>query len=119
LGGIKLGPEKKGKPFLDFQKGLLELFNRGVILAINSKNNLNDVLEVFRNHEHMILKESNFACMKINWEDKVTNMKNIASELNIGLNSLVFIDNDPANRELMREFAPEVDVVELPSSPNY
>lgn len=90
LAEIKLGPEKEGRPFLDFQKRILELYKQGIILAINSKNNLNDALEVLEKHEYMILKKEHFACIKINWEDKATNMRQIADELDLGLDSLVF-----------------------------
>lgn len=115
--GIKLGPDKAGKPFMDFQKKLLELFNKGIILAINSKNNTEDALEVIRSHEYMVLRENNFACMKINWQDKVTNMKEIASELNIGIDSLVFVDDDKTNRALVKEMLPRVSVLDLPEEP--
>lgn len=114
LENIKLGPEKEGRPFLDFQKRILELSERGVILAINSKNNYDDVMEVMKNHKYMILKEDNFACMKINWQDKATNMREIAKELNIGLDSLVFLDDDETNRAMIRELIPEVTVIDLP-----
>jgi len=114
---IKLGLEKEGKPFLDFQKRLLELFERGIILVINSKNNYEDAIEVIKSHKYMILKEHHFASMKINWQDKISNMKEIAEELNIGLDSFVYIDDDETNRELMRNFLPEVLVVDLPEDP--
>jgi len=117
LEGIKLGPTPEGRPFLEFQKFLLALFNRGVILAINSKNNPDDVKEVFEKHPHMILKEENFASMQINWNDKISNMGAIAEEINIGIDSLVFIDDDKLNREMIREEFPEVLVVELPDDP--
>jgi len=117
LNGINLGPDKEGKPFLDFQKKILEFFKRGVILAINSKNNFEDAIEVLRNHEYMILKENNFGCIKINWQNKAVNMKEIAKELNIGLESLIFIDDDPSNRELIKKFIPEVTVIDLPKDP--
>ena len=112
--GIKLGPDKEGKPFLDFQRKILELFERGVILAINSKNNHEDAMEAIRNHPYMLLREDHFACIKINWQDKVTNMREIAEELDIGLDSLVFLDDDKANRALIREHIPEVTVIDLP-----
>lgn len=119
LGGIKLGPYKEGRPYLDFQKRLLELFNRGIILAINSKNNLNDAMEVIKNHKYMILKEDNFACMRINWNDKVSNLIEIAKELNIGIDSLVFFDDNPSEREIVRKLLPEVMVVEMPTDPAF
>ena len=112
--GIKLGPTPEGRPFLEFQRYILSLFNRGVILAINSKNNLNDVLNVFREHPYMILKEKHFSAMQINWDDKISNMKAIAEEINIGLESLVFIDDDKLNREMVKGALPEVYVVDLP-----
>ena len=112
--GIKLGPDKEGRVFLDFQKSILELFERGVILAINSKNNYEDAMEVIRGHKYMVLREDHFACIKVNWQDKATNLKEIAAELDIGLDSLIFIDDDKTNRALVRELIPEVTVIDLP-----
>ncbi|NQV08822.1 HAD-IIIC family phosphatase, partial [Candidatus Woesearchaeota archaeon] len=118
LENIKLGPEKDGKPFMDFQKRILDMFERGIILAINSKNNYDDVKEVFKKHKYMILKEDKFACIKINWQDKVSNMKEISKELNIGLDSFVFFDDDKTNREMIKELLPEVLVVDMPDDPS-
>ena len=115
--GIKLGPTPEGRPFIEFQKYLLALFNRGVILAVNSKNNREDAMNVFQNHPYMILKEEHFAAMKINWTDKISNMKAIAKEINIGLNSLVFFDDDKQNRSMIKDALPEVLVVDLPDDP--
>ena len=112
--GIKLGNDPIGKSFIEFQNVLLALHQRGIILAINSKNNQDDALHVIRDHPNMILREENFACMKINWNDKTTNMKEIANILNIGLDSIVFFDDDPVNREYMRLNLPQVLTVELP-----
>jgi FkbH-like protein len=117
LAGIKLGPTPEGQPFLDLQKHILALYNRGVILAINSANNLDDVLEVFRKHPYMILNEDHFAAMQINWQDKVSNMKAIAEQVEIGIDSLVFLDDNPANREVIRQALPEVLTIDLPSDP--
>lgn len=117
LAGIKLGPDTEGRPFLNFQKRILELFERGIIMAINSKNNPEDVRDVFNNHPYMLLKEHHFACIKTNWQDKATNMLEIAKELNIGLDSLVFLDDDKTNRELIRKIVPEVAVIDLPEDP--
>ncbi|VVB83548.1 Uncharacterised protein [uncultured archaeon] len=116
ISNIKLSPEKEGKPFYDFQKRLLELSERGIILAINSRNNYNDAIEVIKNHPYMLLREDNFASIKINWDDKVKNIKEIANDLNIGIDSLVFIDDDKTNREFVKKMLPEVFVVELPES---
>jgi len=112
--GIKLGNDPIGKAFVEFQKRLLALHQRGIILAINSKNNLDDAMRVIREHSDMVLKEENFSCVKINWNDKVQNMREIASELNIGLDSMVYLDDDPMNREYMRANLPQVLTVEMP-----
>jgi len=114
LEGIKLGPTPEGRPFLEFQEYMLSLFERGIILAINSKNNLEDVIEVFKKHPYMILKEENFASMQINWNDKISNMKAIAEEIDIGIDSLVFLDDDKLSREIIKMALPEVLVVDMP-----
>ncbi len=112
--GIKLGNGPVGKAFVEFQYLLLALHKRGIILAINSKNNPEDALRVIKEHPDMILKEEYFACMRINWNDKITNMLEIGNELNIGLDSIVFFDDDPVNREYMRVNLPQVLTVEMP-----
>lgn len=112
--GIKLGNSPSGIAFVEFQKYLLSLNKRGIILAINSKNNKLDAMKVIKEHPNMILKEENFATFQINWNDKVTNMKEIARELNIGLDSIVFFDDDKINREIMKKAIPEVYTVDLP-----
>lgn len=117
VGGIKLGPTPEGRPFWEFQKYLLSLLNRGVILAINSKNNLDEVKDVFKNHPHMVLKEDHFAASRINWNDKATNIREIAAELNIGLDSLVFFDDDKINRDLVSSSLPEVLVPDFSLDP--
>jgi len=115
--GIHLGPTPEGRPYWEFQAHLLSLFNRGVILAINSKNNPEDALAVLRNHPYMILKEKHFASIRINWNDKISNMIDIANEINIGLESMVFIDDDKLNREIIKKELPEVLVIEMPDDP--
>lgn len=114
LNGLKLGPEPPGNAFMEFQKVLLSLHQRGIILTINSKNNYDDAIKVIREHPYMQLREDHFASLKINWNDKVSNMKDIANEINIGLDSIVFFDDDPVNREYMRINLPQVETVELP-----
>ncbi len=116
--GIRLGPQPPGNAFIEFQKYLKALSQRGIILAINSKNNFDDAIQVIKKHPHMVLKEDDFACMKINWNDKVSNMKAISDELNIGLDSFVFFDDDPVNRELIRENMPEITTPDLPHDPS-
>ena len=111
---IKLGDNPIGRSFVEFQKRLLALNQRGIILAINSKNNSDDAIEVIKKHPNMILREDNFACVKINWDNKVTNLHKIAEELNIGLDSMVFFDDEPINQEYVRESLPGVLVIDLP-----
>ena len=117
INGIHLGLTPEGRPFWELQKFLLSLYQRGIILAINSKNNYEDVLQVFKDHPYMVLKEEHFAALRINWNDKVTNIREIAEELNIGTDSLVFVDDDPLNREMVKSEFPEVLVVDLPEDP--
>ncbi len=112
---IKLGDDAVGKSFVEFQKRLLALNQRGIILAINSKNNFEDAMKVIEEHPNMILRKENFSCVKINWNDKVTNLREIAKELNIGVDSLVFFDDDQMNRELVKEHLSDVLVVDLPT----
>src|SRR3989344_5009817 len=116
LDGIKLGFDSEGAGFLAFQQAILDLHNRGIILAINSKNTYEDAMQVIRKHPNMVLKENNFAVVRINWDDKITNMRGIANELNIGLDSFVFLDDDPINRLMMRLELPEVETPDLPGS---
>lgn len=117
MAGIRVGPTPEGRPFLEFQQALLARFQRGVILAINSRNNEMEALQVFREHPHMVLREEHFAAMRINWADKATNLRALAEEIGIGLESTVFIDDDPFQREYVRRACPEVVVVDLPSDP--
>ena len=116
--GIELGHSANGKAFVDFQKELLSMWNQGIILAINSKNNLDDAMKVIKEHPNMILKEKNFASVKINWNDKAQNLKQISDEINIGLNSIVFFDDDKLNRERIKQEFPEVLTIELPDDPS-
>ncbi|HUI06197.1 MAG TPA: HAD-IIIC family phosphatase [Verrucomicrobiae bacterium] len=117
LANIKLGQTYPGAVFRDFQEAVMELQRRGVLLAINSKNNPADVEEVFRSHPDMVLKLDDFACTRINWQDKPQNMREIARELNIGLESLVFFDDNPAEQALMRQALPQVLTVPVPPEP--
>jgi FkbH-like protein len=115
--GIRLSLQPPGTPFIEFQRVILALNERGIILAINSRNNEDEALRVIREHPYMVLREDNFASIKINWNDKISNMKAIAEELNIGLDSLVYFDDDPINREVMSKALPEVMTVDLPEDP--
>jgi FkbH-like protein len=102
------------KPFTEFQRAIKARSKSGIILAINSSNNEEEALRVIREHPYMILREDDFACIKINWENKISNMKAIAKELNIGLDSLVYFDDSPVNRELISKALPEVMVMDMP-----
>jgi FkbH-like protein len=115
--GIQLGNVSPGNAYKDFQRVLLSHYNRGVLLAINSKNNPEDALKVIREHPHMLLREKHFAAIKINWHNKVQNMIELAKEINIGLDSMVFLDDNPREREQMKQSLPQVLVVDMPSSP--
>lgn len=114
LDGIQLGPDIKGRPFMEFQHQILSLYNRGVILAINSKNNLDEAIDAIRNHPYMVLKENHFAAIRINWNDKVSNLRSLSDEINIGLDSMVFVDDDDFNRNLVKQYLPEVEVIDIP-----
>jgi len=116
--GIKIGPEPPGNAYVEFQKILLSFYQRGIILAINSKNNYDDAIKVIKEHPYMILREEHFSCLRINWNDKVLNMKEIANELNIGLDSIIFVDDDPVNREYMKSSLPQVHTLDLSQDPS-
>src|SRR5581483_4955436 len=90
IDGIQLSLSPPGSSFIAFQQVLLDLFNRGVLLAINSRNNVEDAMAVIRSHPNMILKEQHFAASRINWGSKVDNIRELADELNIGLDAMVF-----------------------------
>ncbi|MCX5696416.1 MAG: HAD-IIIC family phosphatase [Candidatus Omnitrophica bacterium] len=104
--GISLPAE-----YLEFQRTVKGLQRRGVILAINSKNDLADIEQVFSKRADMVLQRSDFAVVKANWQDKAANLRAIAQELNIGLDSLVFIDDSPQERAWVRDNCPEVLVL--------
>lgn len=114
LAGIKLSKTYPGSVYCEFQKEVLNLYNKGVLIAICSKNNQEDVWEVFQNHPDMVLKEEHIATAQINWEDKATNLRRIAQHLNIGLDSLVFVDDSDFEINLIQQVLPEVTVIHLP-----
>jgi FkbH-like protein len=114
---LKLGPTPEGRPFLELQQYLLSLYHRGIILAINSRNNPSDALKVLRTHPHMVLKEKHFSSIQLNWNDKASNLRSIAKELNIGLDSIAMLDDDPFMRDLVRSTLPDVLIIDLPPDP--
>jgi FkbH-like protein len=117
--GLTLAEEGPGLAFAEFQEELAHLGHKGVLLAICSKNNEEDALEVLRRHPSMRLREDSFAARRINWQDKAQNIRELAAELNLGLDSFVFIDDNPAERSLVRQSLPEVLVPEWPQEPSH
>ena len=113
---IALGDDGIGKVYKDFQRYIVKLYKQGVILAICSKNNTCDALEVIEQHPHMLIRPEMISCYRINWDDKPGNLKSIADELNIGLDSIMFVDNSKTERELIRSTLPQVEILELPEN---
>jgi FkbH-like protein len=118
LDGIQIGHDSPGREYLEFQKTILELYQQGVILAINSKNNKDDVMQVLNEHPQMLLREKHFASILVNWDPKPQNMQKIADQINIGLDAMVFIDDNPAERQMMRQSLPQVEMLEMPADPS-
>lgn len=117
LEGIKLDPDEyPGNIFYAFQRSIIDLMTQGVAVILNSKNNLDDVWEVLDNHPHCLLKRQHLSCFRINWQDKVTNLREIAAELNLGLDSFVFIDDSGVECQLVRDHLPMVEVLRVPES---
>lgn len=112
--GIKVSSEYPGAAYRALQRAMLDLYHRGVILAICSKNNLTDAMAVLESHPGMLLRPQHFAALRINWDDKVHNLREIAVELNVGTDALAFMDDNPVERERVRAELPEVTVIELP-----
>jgi FkbH-like protein len=118
VNGIKVGQgSPTGEAFLDIQNLALLLKSRGIILAACSKNDEAIAKEPFYNHPGMALKFEDFAVFRANWEDKASNIRHIAKLLDLGLESLVFLDDNPAEREIVRRTLPEVSVPEVATDP--
>ena len=118
IDGIKLGGDYPGKAYSYWQQSLLQLSRQGVILAVCSKNNEADVVEAWEKNPHMVLRREHFSAQRINWQDKATNLRELAAELNIGLDSMVFLDDNPSERELVKLLLPEVTVPDFPIKPH-
>lgn len=117
IGGIELGEDYPGRVYKDFQHQLLALRDRGILLAIASKNNETDVEEAFSKHPDLVVKLEDFATRQIHWGDKASSLEAIAAKLNIGIDSLVFFDDSPVERAWVRSQLPEVTVIDVPESP--
>ena len=106
-----------GEAFLNFQNYVFQLKNRGVILAVCSKNDYEIAKEPFLNNSKMILRYDDISCFVANWNNKADNLRFIATTLNIGMDSLVFFDDNPMERDIVREYLPEVLVIDVPEDP--
>ena len=118
IAGIALGQgSASGEAFLAIQRMALELRARGIVLAVCSKNEDDAARLPFREHPDMLLREEHIAVFQANWTDKASNLKAIAATLNIGVDALVFLDDNPAERAQVRRELPLVGVPELPEDP--
>lgn len=117
INGIALGPDYPGNVYVEFQRRLLDYQQRGFILALCSKNNAADVEQVLREHPHQLLREELFAARRINWQPKGENLISLARELNLGLESFVFVDDSKHECAAVCQQLPQVEVVCVPTKP--
>ncbi len=117
LQGIQLGLDHPGAAYRAFQRAILDLHRRGIILAICSRNDPADALEVLERHPHMLLRPAHFAAMRINWSDKAQNLADMAAELNIAPEAMAFVDDSAVERASVRIRMPDVFVLDLPADP--
>jgi FkbH-like protein len=115
MDGIALGPDYPGNVYLAFQRRLLDYQQRGFVLALCSKNNEPEVLEVLRRHPHQILREEHFAAVRVNWDPKPQNLQSLADELNLGLDAVVFVDDSAHECLMVHQSLPDVEVVQVPA----
>jgi FkbH-like protein len=115
---LKLGGHHSaGEAFVEFQRYLKSLTQRGILLAVSSKNDEVVAWEAFEKNPNMVLQKDDFAAWRINWNDKAANIAEIVAELNLGLQSVMFIDDNPSERSRVKEALPELHVVDIPLSP--
>jgi FkbH-like protein len=113
--GIKMSSkDSKGVVFEEVQFLIKSLSNKGVIIGINSKNNAEDVLDIFDNHKEMSILKNEISIQKINWNDKVLNLQEISKELNIGIDSIVFMDDSDFEINMIDQFLPAVKSIQVP-----
>ncbi len=117
MAGIKLGADYPGNVFRAFQRQVLALRERGILLAIASKNDEADARQVLERHPDSLLRPEHFAAMQIHWQDKATSLRAIARDLNIGTDALAFFDDNPVERQWVKSQLPEVVVIAVPESP--
>jgi len=115
--GIRIGVDYPGSAYRALQRELKALQRRGLLLAICSKNNPNDALAVLRDHPEMLLRPEDFAAVRMNWDDKAANLRAIASELNVGIDAVALLDDNPAERDWVRSQLPEVHIIEVTTDP--
>ena len=113
--GIAIGPDYPGNAYLDFQRRLLDFQQRGIVLAMCSKNNLADVDQVLNDHTHQLLRDGHFAARRVNWIPKAENLRSLAEELNLGLDSFIVVDDSDHECAAVRHALPQVQVVQVPS----
>ena len=118
LGGIEIGELGRGHAFTNLQLWLKQLKECGIILAVCSKNNEDTAKEPFEKHEEMILKLDDISLFVANWNDKASNIRMIQESLNIGMDSLIFLDDNPFERNLVKQMIPEIEVPDLPEDPS-
>ena len=118
VANLRIGDGLEGEAYVAFQEYLLSLKERGVLLAVCSKNNPQDAREPFELRPEMRMHLDDVACFMVGWEPKSEQIRRIARTLNLGLDALVFVDDNPAEREIIRQALPEVDVVTLPADPS-
>ena len=120
LDGIQIAQgDARGEAHLAMQRLALDLRARGIVLAVCSKNSDEVARKPFEQHPEMLLKLDHIAVFQANWSDKATNIQAIAEELSLGLDAMVFLDDNPAERGLVRKLLPQVAVPELPEEPSY
>ena len=117
MGGIEIGELGRGHAFTNLQRWLKQLKECGIILAVCSKNNEETAKEPFEKHPEMILHLSDISVFVANWDDKASNIRLIQETLNIGMDSIVFLDDNPFERNLVRQMVPDITVAELPEDP--
>ena len=115
--GIALGPDYPGNAFVDFQRRLLDFQQRGLILAMCSKNNAADVDQVLQHHPHQVLRDGHFAARRVNWLPKTDNLISLGEELNLGLDAFIFVDDSDHECAAVRQRLPMVEVVQVPKRP--
>jgi FkbH-like protein len=116
---LVLGDTGPGRAYRDFQLEIVRLHRQGVILAICSKNTTCEAMEVMERHPDMLIRPAMISSFRINWEDKPRGILGIAAELNIGLEAIMFVDDNPMEREMVHSTLPQVEILDLPSDPAY